>query len=342
MQTAQIRVERVDAESFAPKLRIPADVRADPESLAQVGARTAGRVLSINVRLGDSVHRGDPVVEIATVELHQVAMEYLTAIARSRQASAELARQRQLVNERIGAQADLQRAQADAAAAQAALREGEEHLHFLGLSDREIQRVRAQTSHGEARSSVRAPIDGRVESIDVSLGQVVSGTENLVTIAQLETVWVSLRVYERDAEHIRVGTPIEVVSPAVPDRRFRASISFVSAIVDPATRTFEARAAVENHEGLLRPGTSATAEVPLSDPTGRSWIPVGAVQPHDGRTIVFVQVGDRRFAMRYVQVGEERNGYVPIMAGLAIGDLLVTQGAFALRGELERADLEQE
>jgi cobalt-zinc-cadmium efflux system membrane fusion protein len=342
MTNSQIRVERLSTETFAPRVRIPAEIQADPDRLAHVGARTPGRIVSLVVRPGDVLHRGDPIAEIDTVELHQVSMEFLTAVARARQASDALARQRQLVRERIGAEVDLRRAEADNAAASAALREGEEHLHFLGLTDREIARLRARTTHGEARSTVRSPIDGRVETVSVSIGQVVSGTEDIATVAQLDSVWAILRVYERDAPNIRVDTPVDVTTVGTGDQHFTGRVAFVSSLVDPVTRTFEARVALENPGLVLRPGMSATASVTVHESEQRLWLPVEAVQPHEGERIVFVPTGERRFVPRVVRVGEERNGYVPVLEGLQVGDAVVTRGAFALRGEIDRSTFDQE
>ncbi|MEI8255482.1 MAG: efflux RND transporter periplasmic adaptor subunit [Deltaproteobacteria bacterium] len=340
--TAQVTVERASPDSFAPHLRIAAEIQADPQRMAHVGARSGGRIVAIAVHLGDAVRRGQAIAEIDTVELHQVSMEFLTSIARSRQANDNLTRQQELVRERVGAQADLRRAEADAAAASAALREGEEHLHFLGLTEGQIRQLRARTSHGEARSTVRAPIDGRVEGVHVSLGQVVSGTEDLVTLAQLDTVWASMRVYERDAVDVRTGTTVEITTPGAPGVTFRGTVAFVSSIVDPITRTFEARVSLANAEAQLRPGMSATATVAVRSATSQLWVPVEAVQAHEGDRVVFVQLGDRRFGPRTVRVGEERNGWVPVLEGIAAGDPVVVRGAFMLRGELERAALEEE
>ena len=340
--TAQIRVERASAETFTPHIRVPADIQSDPERMAHIGARTPGRVVGLMVHLGDHVQRGQAIAEIDTVELHQVSMEFLTAIARERQSADAVARQRQLVNERVGAEVDLRRAEADEGAALAALREGEEHLHFLGLDERAIHQLRSRTSHGEARSSVRSPIEGRVESVTVSIGQVVAGTEDLATVAQLDSVWASLRVYERDAENVRLGTPVAITTPGVPERSFSGAVTFVSALVDPISRTFEARVLLDNRDGLLRPGMSATANVAVRDTESHLWVPVEAVQPHDAERVVFVEVGERRYAVRTVSIGEERNGYVPVLEGLHVGDALVVHGAFALRGELERAALDEE
>ncbi len=338
---AGIQTARASSEAFGPRLTATAAIEADPQHVARVGSRVAGRVTAIDVRLGDTVRRGQALVEIDAVELHQVALEYFTARARTRQAEDVLARQRQLVTERVGAVQDLRRAEADSAAFSAALHESEEHLHFLGLTERDITALRDQTSHGEARSTLRAPIDGRVAALDVSLGQVLNGTEDLATITRLDLVWASLRVYERDLANVTPGTSVEVRVPPWPQRVFPGVVSFVGDLVDPVTRTVEARAALSNPDGMLRPGMSATASVALRGREAALWLPVEAVQPHAPGEVVFVRTGPRRFAPRAVVVGPEQGGYVPVTAGLSPGEEVVVRGAFALRGELERAELEE-
>ena len=72
------------------------------------------------------------------------------------------------------------------------------------------------------------------------------------------------------------------------------------------------------------------------------WIPVESVLTHEASPVVFVQVGERRFSPRTVRVGAPRAGQVPVTAGVAAGDVVVVHGAFSLRGELERASLEED
>ncbi len=89
MKNAQIEVARLTATTFSPRLRIPATITGDPRKIAQVGARLQGRVSAIRVKLCDSVRRGQPLVDVDGVEVHQVSLDYLSATAReeSRKAS---------------------------------------------------------------------------------------------------------------------------------------------------------------------------------------------------------------------------------------------------------------
>lgn len=340
LANAQVQTTALQERSFSPHLETTATITADPQHMARVGSHMAGRVAAIKVRLGDSVRMGQPLVEIDSVELHHVSTDYLTALARAREATDALIRQKQLVEERVGPMQDLRRAEATAQTADATLREAEEHLHFLGLDDAAVEALRSGKTDGPLRSVLRAPIAGRVEALSVILGQVLTGTEDLLTIMLLDKVWATLRVYERDLPDVARDAPVEVRVPSYRNRVFTGQIESISDLVDTATRTVEVRARVGNPEGVLKPGMSAVAAVALQAGTQGLWLPMEAVLAYGTDRLVFVKTGEGQFVPHKVAVGLERGGYVPVTSGLQAGSEVVTHGAFALRGELERNELQ--
>ena len=341
VQNAGIRVEKVNHQTFAPRLSVAATIQPDPRNIARIGPRVAGRVAAVNVRLGDKVQRGQPLVEIEAVETHVIAAEFLTAMARAREANDVLERQKKLNDERIGAVQDLRRAEANAEAANATMRESEEHLGFLGLSKGAIAQVRAGKVSAAERSIVRAPIDGTVSRVHVSLGEVLAGTEDLLTIVNSKQLWASLQIYERDLPGLSVGGPVEVRVVAYPDRVFRGQLSVIGESIDSTTHTVEALALMNDPEGL-RDGMTASASVVLQTDATMMWLPAEAVQSMGVERVVFLRVGKNEFEVHSVGAGAERSGYVPVSSGLEPDSEVVVQGAFALRGELARAEGEEE
>jgi cobalt-zinc-cadmium efflux system membrane fusion protein len=343
MKNAGVEIARLTPTAFSPRLRLPATITGDPRKIAQLGARVSGRVAAIRVKLGDSVRRGQPLVDIDGVEVHQVSLDYLSSAARLRAAEDALARQKQLVAERVGALADLRKAESEQAAAKAALDEASEHLQLLGFSASEVRALRAgPDGGGHRRATIRAPIDGRVAALDVTLGRVLTGDEPVVTVTQLDRVAVVLRVYERDVSYVRTGSPVEIQVQAYPGRVFKGTIGFVGDILDATTRTLQARVDLDNADGALKPGMTAQASVALPAGPQELWIPIEAAQPYERGRIAFVAVADRVFEPRPISVGDERGGFVPIIAGIAPGTPVAVRGALALRGELERGALEED
>ncbi|TAK23847.1 MAG: efflux RND transporter periplasmic adaptor subunit [Myxococcaceae bacterium] len=329
---ARVETARLAPGAFSPRLAVGGTIQGDPQRVARVGSRIPGRVSALRVALGDQVRRGQALLDIDAVELHETALEQRSAAARARAANEALARQRQLVAERVGAVADLQRAEAEATVANATLRETQEHLRFLGVSG---------GGGGGEHSIVRSPIDGRVTTLDVAIGQALTGNEDVAVVAQIDAVWAALRLYERDLPRVAVGASVEVRLPGERSRALSGTLTFLSDFSDPVSHTVEARVSLANPDGALRPGMSVAASVALRTPAGGLWLPVEAVQPYGAERVVFVRVGERRFEARNVAVGEEQGGAVPVTAGVAAGDEVAVRGALALRGELERAEMEE-
>lgn len=343
MRNGGVEVAALEPGRFGPRRTFPATIEGDPTQFARIGSRVPGRVVALRVAVGARVRAGDVLLEVDSVELHQVTTEYLTAIARDRQAQDALRRARTLSAEQVGAAQDLQRATADAAAARAALQEAEEHLHFLGLRDEDIQAMRTNSSHGQARSAVRSPIDGSVTALRASIGQVLGGTEEVAVVSRTTRVWCVLQIYEQDLPDVRVGAAVTFRALGQRDGEGRAgTITVLADVLDPATRTAEARFLVDNADGRLRPGMSGVGSVEVAAEGASLWLPIDAVQSHDGGSVVFVLVGERTFEARTVRVGEVRGGRVPVLDGVRAGERIAARGAFALRGELEREELEED
>jgi cobalt-zinc-cadmium efflux system membrane fusion protein len=209
----------------------------------------------------------------------------------------------------------------------------------LGLSDDQIASIDRSAADDATRSQVRSPIAGQVAALDVSVGQVLSGTETLATIADVKDVWASVRVYERDLGSVSVGAPADVSVPTYEGRAFPGNVRFVSSVLDDKSRSAEVRVSVPNLDAALRPGMSATALVERQTGGDELWLPVGALQTHEGNTVVFVHTSDRRFEVRTVVAGAEEGGFRPVRSGILPNDEVVVSGAFALRAELERAGL---
>lgn len=341
-KNAGIVVQPLVPKAFSPTLKLSATLVGDPARIAHVGARVPGRVSAIRVKLGDVVRKGQPLLDIESVDIHEATLMYLTAQARMSSAKDALERQRLLFKERVGAESDLRRAESDFAAARAAVDEGEEHLQFLGLGKAELRALENHMPSAEHPGTLRSPISGRVTALNISIGQVVSGSEDALTVADTKQLWASMRVYERDLAFVAVGRAVELELPSVPGRRYKAAVSFVSDLVDPITRTAEAQALLEPSADVLRPGSTATAFVTLPVDANTLWLPDEAMQIIEGQTSVFVAQSNGRFVVQALKVSASRGGFVQVDSGVAAGTPVVVKGAFSLRGELERANISGE
>jgi len=125
---------------------------------------------------------------------------------------------------------------------------------------------------------------------------------------------------------------------AYPETVFHGAITYVGAVIDPATRTVTARSEIPNPDRRLRPEMFAEVTL-LAQEESVLAVPRSAVQQVGSRTIVFLSRGPRRFESREVKIGESSTDYIEVKTGLKEGDEVVTQGSYALKSEALREQM---
>ena len=336
-ERAGLRTASATTESVVPTIDVVGHVEFDSTRVADIGGRLEGRVVQVHVELGDRVEPGDPIVSIEGPDLGEAVAELLEARAALAAASSHAERQTALRREQLTTATEHEAATAEHAALAARVRGAEQRLAVLGLAPSAIDaatrgRVVPRTV------TLRAPIAGEVVERHVHLGAVVDPTEPLVRIADLASVWILLSLFERDLGRVRVGDRVEVLSEVSPGTVFHGVVEHVGAVVDAETRTADVRVAVENVERRLRPGQFVHAALHVGGEASHDAIllPEAAISQIQGQPSVFVRIGPDRYDVRPLELGPAHGARVEVRRGLAVGDEVVLEGAFALKSELER------
>jgi cobalt-zinc-cadmium efflux system membrane fusion protein len=188
---------------------------------------------------------------------------------------------------------------------------------------------------------MRSPLAGIVLSRDVVPGSVVNAGDPLLMITDTGTLWLDIAATQRAATALRPGSRVTFTVPELAPRTFDAVIEGISAALDPATRTLPVHAVVVNQDGVLRPAMFATILLPLGEARQGVTVPEAAMQLLDERPVLFVAsidgAGGARFARRDVVVGARRDGDVHVLRGVSPGEIVVAEGAFAVKSEFARA-----
>lgn len=163
-------------------------------------------------------------------------------------------------------------------------------------------------------------------------GETVGPGAPAFVIADLATVWVEINVYQKDLAAVRSGERVQIVAGhGIGDAE--GTVSFVSPILDQATRTAIARVMLPNPSGLWRPGLFVTARI-LDPQTAAVAVPRTAVQRMGGAPVVFAVDGDH-VVPRPVRLGRAGHRFVEITDGLAAGERYAADGTFLLKAELD-------
>jgi membrane fusion protein, heavy metal efflux system len=323
-------------------IRATAVIRANENRLAHVSPRIPGKVVEVEAVLGDPVAAGQILAFLDSLELGEKKSAFLQARANLDVARRNYQREERLFKQRISSEKDYLEAKGEFERSDAAYRAGREALRLLSLTDRQIEEITwGGKDHPLSHFPILAPFAGTIIEQHISLGELIKPEEKPYTIADLTTLWILLDVYEKDLGRITVGTGAEVRVDAYPDERFSGQITYLSDVLDEATRTARARVEVDNRAGRLRPGMFATAIItlPADRATPVVTIPPAAVQRINGQPVAFVEESTGSYALRHLTLGRETEGVVEVQAGLAEGDCVVTHGAFTLKSEVLKDQL---
>ncbi len=344
------QVKPVDLEHL---LVLTGSVEHDENRLLQVASNVRGRVVSIPVDLGAWVRKGEPLLVLESVDLGKAREEFLRETSTLSVAARAYERARTLVEAKAISSGEFQSREGEYLSRRAAAQAAERALHLLGDDDEEIRRLKvAAESDGDGHSgdaprlTIRAPFDGRVVDRKVTPGSLVEALQPLATVANLGSVWVFLQAYEKDLALLHDGLPVTIRTEAYPQESFKGRIDFVGSSLDPATRTVRLRATVENHSEKLKPGMFVKGQVDVPRPAAESKaalvVPQAALQTLEGRTALFVQSSPGVFERRFVEVGHSFEGFTEVLAGLKLGDVVVSEGSFVVKSEFAKASLQEE
>lgn len=302
-----VRLARVTMEDVGRPVRAVATVALDESRVSHVHTRVAGWIERLYVNTtGQRVERGAPLAAIFSQELLASQSELLTL----RQNLAH---------------------PATAAATQNLLAAARSRLAVLGMTQAEVAAVE-RTGRPLRTVTVVAPRSGVVLHRGIAVGTAVDPSTELLTVADLSTVWVLAEVPESEAASVRVGQGAELAFEAAGDAPIRAPVAFVYPTLDERTRTLRVRFEVPNPAGALRPGMYGTAALAVGSRRALV-VPRDAVVDTGASTHVFVAEGDGRFTPRAVALGARFGDRTEVREGLTEGEPVVASGVFLLDSE---------
>ena len=333
LRDLRITTAPADARAGGEGITVLGEVKVNEDAYSEVGTAMVARVVRVLASPGDRTAPGQPLALLESAELGKARAAYVAARARARLADRVLERKRDLVTERIVAGREVQEAEAEAAAADAELRAARGSLSGLGLGEDEME------SEGpvDPRFPLRSPIAGTVLERNIVQGQLTEPHMALFRVGDLTRLWLTVHASERDAIRVRSGAAARIVFAALPGRSISGTVALIGSQVETSSRTIPIRVEVENPEGTLRPGMSATAWIPLGN-AGETIVavPAAALQHTRAGWSVFLPREDGAFEVRAVGRGRDLGGEVEVLSGLEPGELVVVEGAFLLKAEREK------
>jgi cobalt-zinc-cadmium efflux system membrane fusion protein len=317
----RLKVGAVKEQSLQRHLTAPAVVEAEPSKLAKITPPVSGKVVRLFVKFGDSVKKGQPLLSMDAPDLVQAQSDYLRAKSSLGQAERTLARQQDLASHGIGARREVEQAETERDNAKAELERSLSRLKLL----------KVDTSRIGEPLAVRSPIDGRVVDLAVTPGEFKNDPNAvLMIVADLETIWVTANVQEKDIRRVHKNDEATAMFAAYPGEKFTGKVLIVSDLLDPETHAIKVRVAFQNDEGRLKPGMFATTTF-ASTAAEEVVVPSTALVLIGDKNYVFVETAPWTFERRAVEVEETQGSVTVVRSGVQAGNRIVVKDAVLLQ-----------
>jgi membrane fusion protein, heavy metal efflux system len=308
-------------------LNVTGTVAADISRTIPVISLANGRVVAVHARLGDTVSKGQLLMEVQSTDVSGAFDQYLKAVNDERLANIQLERDKVLYDKGALPKTQLEIAETAEQDARTDLNAAEQQLHVLGVDPK----------NPSAAVKIYSPASGVIIAQNVTdaaaAGVGLSGSSTAFTIADLSHVWVICDVYENDLATLHLGQVADIHLNAYPDRVIKGTISDIGAVLDPSLRTAKVRIQVANPNMLMRIGMFATAVLHGQRPEMHTAVPASAILHLEDRDWVYVPASDGRFRRIEVHAGEMLAGnQQEVTAGLQPGQKVVMR-ALAMQNE---------
>lgn len=300
-QTTVVRAEEPETGSIYLTTELTGTV--EPDDVVHVYAKASGDITAVNVKVGDTVTKGQV---LFTIDTEQVANEK---------------------NSVDSAQVNLQEAQSDLARMQILydggdLSEQEYEQYTNAVKTAQLQYNSAKTSYDQqvSYSSVTAPISGKVESCSAEVYDRASTNGELCVISGEGEKKVTFYVTQRMLENLAVGDSLTVEKSG---NAYNAVIDEVNTMVDDSTGMFKVEAQLADTDNNAATGSTVKLTVTTGKAENVMTIPVDAVYYSGGNAYVYLYE-DGKAKKASIEVGINDDDYVEVTGGLSADDLVVS------------------
>lgn len=334
----ELRIGNPRMTAVTGRLQVAGRVEANESRQARISSPVGGTITRLEVVEGQNVKKGDLIAVVRSTALADAQLNFLKASSQRQLVQRAVERAERLLEAGVIGSAELQRRQADVSLAEAEYSSARDQLRVLGMSEAAIQALeRSRTVN--AVTEIYATISGTVMERHVTPGQILQAAEEICVIADLSQVWLVADVPEQSAGNLTAGKAVEAEIAALPGERLFGTLSFVSAIVNPETRTVLARMDLPNPDRRFKPSMLATMTLQDLAET-QMVVPDTAVVRENNQEYVFLQIGPNSFVLHKVELGSEYGSVRVVTSGLQKDDNIVLDGAFHLNNERKRMALQ--
>jgi len=307
-----------------PLLYAPAKVVIPPSQEYIVSAPQSALVSQLKVMTGDSVKKGQLVAQLKSPELLNLQQQFLRALSAKQLAWANYQRDKKLFDEGIIARKRWQEARSHYNNAESEVSATQQLLQISGMSKASIKKV-AKTRRLNSQLNIYAPVTGIVLETFVVTGERLEMLAPLYRIANLDQLWLEIKLPQEQVNNVKIGDQIVVQNTAV-----KAKISLLGQSVNKENQTVLARAIIHQPTHELRAGQKVNTQIIQTSYQVFFEVPNAAIAQREGQAYIFVRL-ESGFEVKAIKVVGKHKDYSVITADLNGTEDIALRGAAALK-----------
>jgi len=299
-----VRTTPVELKNMHTEISTVGYVQYDEDRLIHIHPRVDGWIEKLYVKAaGNPVEKGQPLYTLYSPQLVNAQEELLIAIKRNNISLIAAAKDR---------------------------------LKALQLSADFIQKLES-TLQVQQTITFYSPQAGVVDGLKIREGFYVKPGNTLLSIGQLDQVWVEAEVFERDAALIKEGLPVSMTLDYLPGEDWAGVVDYVYPTLNSKTRTLRVRLKFDNTDYQLKPNMFAQVSIHANQADSTILVPKEAVIRTGKQDRVVLALGDGQFKSIEVTIGRVDIDSIEILDGLNEDDVVVTSAQFLIDSESSKS-----
>lgn len=337
----QIKTDTIALRNMSGYVEANGTLEVPPQNEAAITFVVGANVVSIKVIEGDKVNKGQVVAYLSHPNIIKMQTDYLNAFSNSNFLKKNFVRQQKLYDAGVGSGANFQKAEAEYDASKAMVNGLKAQLRLLNINAASVQNGTIAQS-----ISLRSPIEGFVQKVEVKTGQYVEPQTELFEIVNTHHVHADLMVFEKDAHKVKKGQKVIFNLQSNTGEDLTAEIYSVSKTFEENPKTLHVHAEIKNKKGNLIPGMYIKGKILIKNSKTKA-LPESAIIKEGDRFYVFsVEKENEDWSFKPVEVllGVKDDNWIAVQFSEDIepNTKFAYNNAYYLIAEMKKGEAEHE
>ncbi|TBV27904.1 efflux transporter periplasmic adaptor subunit [Meridianimaribacter sp. CL38] len=338
-EALKMKIDTLALRNMSGYVEANGTLEVPPQNEAAITSVVGANVTSIKVIEGDKVEKGQVVAYLSHPNIIALQTDYLNAYSNSELSKKNFERQKKLYDAGVGSGANFQKAEAEYKSSTALVNGLGAQLKILNINT-----VSVRNGTITQQISLRSPIEGFVQKVEVKTGQYVEPQTELFEIVNTHHVHADLMVFEKDVHKVKQGQKVTFSVQSLPDSKLTAEIYSVSKTFEDSPKAVHVHAEIENKSGNLIPGMYIQGRIQTNSVKTKA-LPESAIVKDGNSFFVFMverKGGNWAFKPIEVITGEKDGDWMAVTFSqeIPVNTKFAYNNAYYLIAEMKKGDAE--